>query len=96
MAALPGNNYNPNGRPKGSVNQTTAQIKQVFADLLEGREEQLANALERLYAKDPKAYLELFIKVSERFVAPVSRQEVSGPDGESLPPFQIILPRKDD
>lgn len=94
MPAAPGNNYNPNGRPAGVPNRTTAQIKQVFADLLEGREEQLADSLERLREKDPKSFLELFIKISERFVPALSRQELTGADGEAFQPIQIVIPGK--
>ena len=94
MPAAHGNNYNPNGRPAGVPNKTTAQIKQVFADLLEGREEQLADSLERLREKDPKSFLELFIKISERFVPALSRQELTGADGEAFQPIQIVIPGK--
>ncbi len=94
MAAEPGNNYNPGGRPKGSVNETTKQIKQVFANLLEGQERQLEDALEKVRLTNPKAYLELYIRLSERFVPQVSRAEITGQDGEALQPIQIILPTK--
>lgn len=97
MAAPKGNSYSA-GRPPGALNHTTTQIKQVFADLLEGREDQLADSLERLREKDPKSFLELFIKISERFVPALSRQELTGADGEAFQPIQIILPspKKDD
>jgi len=91
MAAPIGNNYSP-GRPKGSVSDTTRRVRETFASLLEGREEELADSLERLRAKDPKSFLELFIKISERFVPALSRQELTGADGEAFQPIQIILP----
>lgn len=94
MAAEPGNNYNPKGRGKGNVNETTRKIKQVFADLLEGREAELAEALNKLKETNPRAYLELYVKISERFVGPVSRQVLEDNDGNSIQPIQIILPTK--
>jgi len=94
MAAEPGNNYNPGGRPKGSVNETTKQIKQVFADLLSGQESKLTDALEKVRQTNPKAYLELYVKISERFVPQVTRAEITGQDGEPFQPVNIVLPKK--
>jgi hypothetical protein len=94
MAAEPGNNYNPNGRPKGSINQVSARIRDAFANLLEGREEELHEALDKLKEKDPKAYLEMYVKISQRFVPEVSRAEITGQDGEAFQPINIILPTK--
>ena len=94
MAAAPGNQYSP-GRPKGAINETSRRVKEVFANLLEGREEELNDALNKLRDKDPKAFLEMFIKVSERFVGQVSRTEITAQDGEPFQPIQIVLPKKD-
>jgi len=92
----PGQSGNPNGRPKGSMNDVSKRVKETFAALLEGRAEELAEALERIRDKDPKSYLEIYIKLSERFVPAMSRTEVTGLDGEALQPIQIILPKKDE
>jgi hypothetical protein len=94
MAFQPGQSGNPSGRKPGAVNETTRQIKEVFANLLEGQERQLADALEKVRLTNPKAYLELYVKISERFVPQVSRAEITGQDGEALQPIQIILPTK--
>lgn len=89
MAAQPGNNYNPNGRGK-TPNKITAQIKQTFANILEGREEELAQSLDKLRDTNPKAFLELFIKISERFVPAVTRTENVFEEGFS--PIKIVIP----
>jgi len=91
MAAPPGNSFSP-GRPKGSVNETTKRVKEVFANLLEGREEELQEALNKLRDKDPRGYLEMYVKISQRFVPEVSRAEITGQDGEAFQPIQIIIP----
>jgi len=96
MAAKPGNNYNPNGRPKGAVNETTRRVKEIFANLLEGREEELHRALDQLRDSNPRAYLELYVKISERFVGPVTRQVLEDTEGNSVAPIQIVLPPKPD
>jgi hypothetical protein len=93
MAAAPGNSYS-NGRPKGVPNKTTSEIREAFANLLKGREEELNEALNKLRDKDPKGYLEMYVKISQRFVPEVSRAEITGQDGEPFQPIQIILPTK--
>jgi hypothetical protein len=94
MSAPVGNNFNPNGRPKGSANEVSKRIRDAFANLLEGREEELHEALNKLKEKDPKAYLEMYVKISQRFVPEVSRAEITGLDGEAFQPINIILPTK--
>ena len=93
MAAAPGNSYS-NGRPKGVPNKTTSEIREAFANLLKGREEELNDALNKLRDKDPKAYLEMYVKIPQRFVPEVSRAEITGQDGEPFQPIQIVLPTK--
>jgi len=93
MAAPAGNNFSP-GRPKGSSNETTRKIKEVFSNILEGREGELNNALNQLRDTNPRAYLELYVKISERFVGPVSRQVLEDNEGNSIQPIQIVIPPK--
>ena len=93
MSAPVGNSYSP-GRPKGSANEVSKRIRDAFANLLEGREEELHEALNKLKEKDPKAYLEMYVKISQRFVPEVSRSEITGQDGEAFQPINIILPTK--
>jgi hypothetical protein len=94
MAFKPGESGNPNGRKPGTVNEVSRRIRDAFANLLEGREEELHEALDKLKEKDPKAYLEMYVKISQRFVPEVSRAEITGQDGEAFQPINIILPTK--
>jgi hypothetical protein len=96
MAAPPGNNFNPNGRAKGTLNETTKKIREIFASILENRQEELENALNQLRDRDPKSFLEIYLKLSNKFVGDVSRTEITGVDGETLPPIQIIIPKPQD
>jgi len=93
MAAPAGNNFNPKGRGN-TPNKTTTEIREAFANLLKGREEELHDALNKLRDRDPKAYLEMYVKISQRFVPEVSRAEITGQDGEQFQPIQIVLPQK--
>ena len=90
----PGQSGNPNGRPK-TPNKITTEIRDVFSRLLQGREEELNDSLNKLRDKDPKSYLEMYVKISQRFVPEVSRAEITGMDGEAFQPIQIVLPKKD-
>lgn len=93
MSAPVGNNFNPKGRGN-TPNKTTTEIREAFANLLQGRESELHEALDKLRDKDPKAYLEMYVKISQRFVPEVSRAEITGLDGEAFQPINIILPTK--
>ena len=94
MSFQPGQSGNINGRPKGSANEVSRRIRETFANLLEGREEELHEALNKLKERDPKAYLEMYVKISQRFVPEVSRAELTGMDGEPFQPIQIVIPEK--
>jgi hypothetical protein len=89
----PGQSGNPNGRPK-IPNKITTEIRDVFSRLLQGREEELNDCLNILRDKDPKSYLEMYVKISQRFVPEVSRSELTGLDGEPFQPIQIVIPEK--
>ena len=94
MSAAPGNNYNPKGRGN-TPNKTTTEIREAFANLLKGRDAELQEALDKLRDRDPKSYLEMYVKISQRFAPEVSRAEITGMDGEAFQPIQIVLPKKD-
>jgi len=77
-------NRNYNGRPKGSANRVTEQLKEAFALLLENNLEQYEVWLSAVAADDPARALEIALKISERFIPVMSRQEVTGADGADL------------
>ena len=77
-------NINTEGRLKGSQNKYTKQVKEAFGLLLEGNLDNLSLWLAQVAADDPKAAMEIVIKLSERFVPKLSQQQVTGADGEDL------------
>jgi hypothetical protein len=89
-----GQSGNPNGRPPGIGNATSESIKATFGALLAGHEDKLSEALEQVYEKSPAEFLKFWIEISTRFVPQVSRQEVTGKDGEDFKPINIILPKQ--
>lgn len=85
MPFTPGDpNINRNGRPKGAANRITEELKEAFAMLLENNLEQYELWLAQVAERDPAKALDLALRLSERFVPALSRQEVTGKDGEDL------------
>lgn len=88
-----GQSGNPNGRPPGVGNATSESIKATFAALLAGHEDKLHEALQKVYEKNPADFLRYWIEISTRFVPQVSRQEITGMDGQDFKPINIIIPK---
>lgn len=84
----PGISGNPAGKPKGAQNKVAEEIKQAFAQLLQNNVSQLEEWIARVGERDPAKALEIYTKLSERFVPQLSRQEVTGADGKDL--FQSV------
>jgi hypothetical protein len=93
MAAPIGNDYTT-GRPKGQPNKITAKTRELFAQILEQEQENFIEALDKVRKTNPKEYVHIMIKLSERFVPAVSKHEITGANGEELKPINIILPPK--
>lgn len=72
------------GRPKGSTNKLTKQLKDMVLGALDaaGGEEYLAKQAR----ENPKAFLSLLGRV-----LPIDTR-LSGPNGEPLPPGQAVAP----
>ncbi len=84
----PGISGNPAGKPKGAGNKVAEEIKQAFSQLLQNNVPQLEEWIARVGERDPAKALEIYTKISERFVPQLSRQEVTGADGKDL--FQNV------
>ena len=76
-------NINRNGREKGSSNKYTKQIKEAFGMLLEGNLDNLSIWLSQVAGDDPKAVLDIMLKMSERFVPKLSSTDITS-DGEQI------------
>lgn len=69
MGLKKGNTNNPNGRPKGSKNKVTVEVREVFKSLLEENINQIQKDIESL---TPKERVNVLLKISE-FVIPKLR-----------------------
>ena len=85
MPFTPGDpNINRNGRPKGSANKITEDLREAFAMVLENKLPDLEILLARVAADDPAKAIDLMLKLSNRFLPELARTELTGKDGESL------------
>jgi len=77
-------NINWNGRPKGSKNKISEEIKEQFTNILNNKLPEMEQWLERVAEKDPAKAMDLAMRLSERFTPLLSRTELTGKDGEEL------------
>ena len=77
-------NINRGGRPNGSLDKVTREVKEAFAMVLQNKLPEFESWLERLAEDDPAKAIDLAIKLSERFVPALARQEITGADGKDL------------
>ncbi len=75
---------NPNGRPAGSKNVATKLIRTAYQQLTENNIENMTVWLQRIAEDDPKTAFELMLKMSEFIIPKISRQELTGKDGEDI------------
>ena len=80
----PGKSGNPNGRPKGSKNKITEEIRAAFQMVLENKLPDLELWIQQTAQEDPAKAVDLLLKLSNRFLPELSRQEITGADGEEL------------
>ena len=76
----PGTSGNPAGRPTGSKDKMTADIKQAYRSLVEGNLSNIETWLNKVAAKDPAKAIELMLKLSEFILPKIKAVEVSGAD----------------
>lgn len=88
---MPGSVGGP-GRPPGLPNKTTQMVRQLFADILESEQDNFREALERLRQENPKEYVLVLTKLSQKFLPDMTTTILQNADGSNLEPMQIILP----
>lgn len=65
MAQPKGSSGNPNGRPKGSVNKTTADLRATINAIVEGAIPDIVSSLGEIRETQPAKYTELVLKLLE-------------------------------
>jgi|TARA_R110000803_G_C11930805_1_gene315418 hypothetical protein len=77
MPFVKGQSGNPMGRPKGSIDNDTRQIRQAYQMLVEDNLDNLTDWLSQLGKESPEKAFNLMLKMSEYFLPKLSRKEVS-------------------
>lgn len=70
------------GRPAGSPNRATTEVREALAELVAGNVPRLQQWLDRVAKHNPKAALEIYVKLVE-FVVPRLARHSLEPSGES-------------
>lgn len=69
------------GRPKGTPNKATRDVRAAIAAFAEGNVDKLQGWLDRVATRDPAKAAELFVRVLEYHVPKLARTELSGEIG---------------
>ena len=80
----PGQSGNPNGRPKGTKNKSTQQIREAYQLLTEQNLDNMSVWLAHVAADNPEKAMDLMLKLSEYIIPKLARQELTGADGDDL------------
>lgn len=73
------------GRPKGSLNSTTRDVREAIAVFAQENVHKLQQWLDAVAEDDPARAADLYIRVIEYHVPKLARSEMSGPDGGPIP-----------
>jgi hypothetical protein len=72
------------GRPKGSVNKATADVRTAIAHIIEHNAPKVQGWLDRTASKNPGKAMDLYIKLAEFGIPKLGRVEHTGPGGGPL------------
>lgn len=78
-----GNTYGK-GRPPGSPNKTTKEIREAYQNLVEMNLENMSAWIGQVASEDPEKAMKLVLELSTYVIPKLARQEVVGGDGEDL------------
>lgn len=84
MGAPPNNNFNPSGRPKGSVSEKTRLARDAIAKFVDGNAERLTGWLDEIAVENPKGAFDAFMSVVEYHIPKLARAEHVGVEDEPL------------
>ncbi len=77
-------NINRSGRPHGSKNKNTQEVREAYQRLVEGNLENMSTWIQQVAADNPEKAFELIVKLSEYVLPKMSRQEITGANGQDL------------
>ena len=77
-------NTHGKGRPPGSPNKSTQEIRDAYKRLLEDNLDNMSLWLAQIAADDPNKAVDMMLKLSEYILPKLARQEIVGNEGEDL------------
>lgn len=96
---MKGHTNNPNGRPKGSSNKITAEVRECVSQLLHEETPKLKTALDEVRQESPSKYIELVAKLLP-YVAPklssIQMNEGITDKKLNLPPWMLSSQDEED
>ena len=75
---------NMTGRPKGSKNKNTQQIREAYQRLTEDNLENMSIWIQQIAADSPERAFKLMLEMSEFVLPKISRMELTSKDGADL------------
>jgi hypothetical protein len=78
------NGHKTGGRAKGVPNKLTADVRAVFAGIMERNAEKCEGWIAQVAATDPFKATDLLLRLAEFHVPKLARSEVTGKDGGPL------------
>jgi len=95
MGFKKGQSGNPAGKPKGTLNKATRDVREAIARFAEGNAEQFAEWIVKVAETDPAKAADLYLKAIEYHIPKLARSEVTGPGGgpvEGKVVFEFVKP----
>lgn len=90
MAFKKGQSGNPLGRPKGSSNSNARMIREKFNEVVENQLQNLDGWLLDIAKEDPKAALDMIVKLAEYCLPKLSRVQSEVEQIQDIPQFTIV------
>lgn len=87
---IKGQSGNPNGRPKGTPNKTTGEIREAFNELVSSKLPELSKWLDEVAKDSPEKALEIVIRFSDFIIPKLQRTEIKG----SIEHLQVMTPEQ--
>lgn len=87
---LPGSTPNPTGRPKGSLNNSTKELREFFSDFINDNRDKIQKDFDELGGKDRIKFL---LEIT-RFVLPIQKA-IEVTNSEAVMPSPITFTRID-
>ena len=95
MAAPKGHNGQGGGRPKGSPNKATQELREAFKNLLDMNTPNMIGWLSTVAQENPAKALDICASMAEFVIPKLARQELTGANGGAIETKNVTQSDKD-